>query len=147
MENPIISCAHIEFSFGEHEILHDVSFSVQRGEVVALVGSNGVGKSTLLKIIAGKIKPYEGTITFSKGIKIAYLPQEMTSEENKSAVSDYIYGTAINDFDRLGLAPDIMEKKVGDLSGGEKSKINLLKLLDAPFDLYILDEPTNNLDS
>lgn len=93
------------------------------------------------------MKPDEGTITFSKGIKVAYLPQEMTSEENKSAVSDYLSGTAINDFDRLSLTPDIMKKKIGDLSGGEKSKINLLKLLGTTFDLYILDEPTNNLDS
>jgi len=147
MENPVISCAHIEFSFGEHEILHDVSFSVQRGEVVALVGSNGVGKSTLLKIIAGKIKPDEGTITFSKGIKVAYLPQEMTSEENKSAVSDYISGTVTGGLDKLGLTQDITIKKIGNLSGGEKSKINLLKLLGTKFDLYILDEPTNNLDS
>jgi ATPase subunit of ABC transporter with duplicated ATPase domains len=147
MENPLISCSHIEFSFGEHEILHDVSFSVQRREVVALVGSNGVGKSTLLKIIAEKIKPDEGTITFPKGIKVAYLQQEMTSEEEKLVVSDYISGTAVGDLEKLGLTKDIMVKKIGKLSGGEKSKINLLKLLGIPFDLYILDEPTNNLDS
>lgn len=147
MENPLISCTHIEFSFGEHKILRGISFSVQRGEVVALVGPNGIGKSTLLKIIAGKINQDEGAITLSKGIRVAYLEQEMTDEERKLAVSDYLSETTIKDLDRLNLAPDIMEKKVGDLSGGEKSKINLLKLIGAPFDLYILDEPTNNLDS
>ena len=59
MENPLISCTHVEFSFGEHKILRGISFSVQRGEVIALVGPNGIGKSTLLKIIAGKINQDE----------------------------------------------------------------------------------------
>ncbi len=147
MENPLISCTHVEFSFGEHKILRGISFSVQRGEVIALVGPNGIGKSTLLKIIAGKINQDEGAIVFSKGVKVAYLEQEMTDEERKLAVSDYLSETAIKDLDKLNLAPEIMGKKVSDLSGGEKSKINLLKLIDASFDLYILDEPTNNLDS
>ena len=91
--------------------------------------------------------PDKGTITFSKGIKVAYLQQEMTSEEEKSAVSDYISGIAISDFEKLGLTQNITVKKIGELSGGEKSKVNLLKLLGTPSDLYILDEPTNNLDS
>ncbi|MFA6314769.1 MAG: ABC-F family ATP-binding cassette domain-containing protein [Candidatus Paceibacterota bacterium] len=147
MENQLISCTHIGFSFGEHKILRDVSFSMQRGEVVALVGPNGVGKSTLLKIIAGKINQSKGAITLSKNIRVAYQEQEMTDEERKLTVSDCLSKTAIKDFSKLNLAPEIMIKKIGDLSGGEKSKINLLKLLGAPFDLYILDEPTNNLDS
>jgi ATPase subunit of ABC transporter with duplicated ATPase domains len=91
--------------------------------------------------------PDGGTITFSKGVKIGYLPQEMIDEEKKLAVSDYLSGIAISDLEKMDLTPDIMIKKIGDLSGGEKSKINLLKLLGAQFDLYIFDEPTNNLDS
>jgi ATPase subunit of ABC transporter with duplicated ATPase domains len=147
MENPVISCAHIGFSFGEHEILQDASFSVRKGEAVAIVGPNGVGKSTLLKILAGKISPDKGTVTLNKDVKVAYLPQEMAESEKRIVVSDYISDTAIRDLGRLGLTNDIVKRKIGDLSGGEKSKINLLKLLGEPFDLYILDETTNNLDS
>lgn len=93
------------------------------------------------------MSPKRGTVTLHKDTKVGYLPQEMTSAEMKITVSDYMSKTAIGDFGELNLAEDIAKRKIGDLSGGEKSKINLLKLLGEPFDLYILDEPTNNLDS
>jgi len=81
MQNPVISCSHVAFSVGENEILHDVSFSVKKGEKIALVGPNGVGKSTLLKLIAKEqddaIGSPKGKTEITTGIKIAYFPQEI----------------------------------------------------------------------
>lgn len=80
MKNPILSCNHISLSIGEQEILRDISFNIFPKEIIALVGSNGVGKSTLLKIIAGIQKSDKGNIEYKKDIKISHVPQEIDSK-------------------------------------------------------------------
>jgi len=154
-KNPLLSCSHIAYSIKEHEILHDVSFSVFPGEVMALVGPNGVGKSTLLKIIAQKYSndidtaydSFEGKIEISPKKIIAYFPQEIPLTLKNTKVKEYVEQIDQKLLKELGLDQNILEKKLGELSGGEKSKINLLKIKMIKADIYILDEPTNNLDS
>lgn len=156
MKNPIISCADISFSIGDHEILHDISFSVFPNEVIALVGPNGVGKSTLLKLIAKKYFPdinlgqgsMDGKIEMNADDNgIAYFPQEILKKDLDIKVKEYISGDMAKKLGELNLAGSILEKKVGELSGGEKSKINLLRIQGKKAELYLLDEPTNNLDA
>ena len=151
MQNPVISCSHIAYSIGEDEILHDVSFSVQKGEKIALVGPNGVGKSTLLKLIAQdqnrNIGSKKGTIEFVTGTKVAYFPQETPREYDSKIVCEYASNVTKQDLKILGLSPEILKKNICELSGGEKSKINLLRIKNTGADLFLLDEPTNNLDS
>ena len=154
-KNPLISCSHISYSIKEHEILHDVSLSIFPGEVIALVGPNGVGKSTLLKIIAQKYSNdidtvydlFEGKIEISPSSVIAYFPQEIPLIHSEVKVKEYINIFDLKLLNGLGLDQGILEKKLGDLSGGEKSKINLIKIKTLKANVYILDEPTNNLDS
>ena len=154
-KNPLLSCSHISYSIKEHEILHDVSFSVFPGEVIALVGPNGVGKSTLLKIIAQKYSndidtaynSFEGKIEISPKSVIAYFPQEIPLPLKNTKVKEYFEQIDQKLLKEFGLDQNIFEKKLGELSGGEKSKINLLKVKMVKADIYILDEPTNNLDS
>lgn len=146
MEGHCLSCNNISFSIGEQEILRDVSFTLFREEIIALVGPNGVGKSTLLKIVAGLQKPNRGNIERSKNVKIAYMSQEISVEDLGLKVVDYVGGIHETDIADLNLRMDILEKNISDLSGGEKSKINLLKIIQSNADIYLLDEPTNNLD-
>ncbi len=145
--SPVLSCKHISYSFGENEVLCDISFSLSIGEVVALVGPNGVGKSTLLKIISGKLSPDRGSITVGQGLRIVYVPQEMSAEDNSKRVCEYIGNVQGFELAVLRLPSDILNRTISELSGGEKSKINLLKLVQMDSDIYVLDEPTNNLDA
>ena len=154
MKNPTLSCTHISYTIGDQEILHDVSFSIFPGEVIALVGPNGVGKSTILKLIASTSFPelkmeqghMEGKIECSTDTHIAYFPQEIPQKYVDTTVMEYI-GDMAHMLHELNLEPSILSKKIGELSGGEKSKINLLRIQSTEANLYILDEPTNNLDS
>ncbi len=151
MQNPVISCSHISYSIGEDKILHDVYFSVQKGEKIALVGSNGVGKSTLLKLIAkdqnDAIGSMKGKIELATKIKIEYFPQETPEKFKEKKVSEYADTITEKDLKTLGLDKTVLSKKISELSGGEKSKINLLRIKNTEADLFLLDEPTNNLDS
>lgn len=149
-----ISCNKVSYSIGDHEILRDVSFSAFKGEVVVLVGPNGVGKSTLLKIIANN---HMGTDRHSDGMngkietgsdnKIAYFPQEIPEEYWGMKVKDYIPAISRSKIEDLNLDSNILEKNISELSGGEKSKVNIMKIVDTGADLFLLDEPTNNLDN
>lgn len=147
MPKTILSCKNISYSYGEDEILHDISFSIASGQVLALVGSNGVGKTTLLKILLGKIKPDSGSVTLAKNVNIAYIPQEIAIEDINKKVGEYLVNVQQFELAILNLPFDILDRNISTLSGGEKSKINLLKLNQIESDLYVLDEPTNNLDA
>jgi len=132
--------------FDEKKILNNISFSLYFGEKIALIGPNGSGKSTLAKIITGKIKQDEGEIEIFKNFKISYLPQEIN---NNISVKEYLGENSLvfSELNKNGFSEEILLRKISSLSGGEKTKIFLIKITLENSPIIILDEPTNNLDS
>ena len=139
----------IKKDFGQKNVLDDVSFSLFLKEKVGFVGPNGVGKSTLLKIIAGKLESDSGSIEVFKNMKVSYLPQELESD---TLVSKYLFTEKeprldiLNLLIEFNLKEDILERKISHLSGGQKTKIFLMKISIEKSPVILLDEPTNNLD-
>ena len=140
--------------YGSLNVFSDVTLTIKRGEKVAFVGKNGAGKSTLVKCIMGEI-PYEGELKIGHNVKIGYFAQNQAQLLDESiTVFDTIDRVAVGDIrtrinDLLGafmFGGKASEKKVKVLSGGEKSRLAMIKLLLEPVNLLILDEPTNHLD-
>jgi ATPase subunit of ABC transporter with duplicated ATPase domains len=143
--------------YGEERILNRVSFKIEQEHKVALVGFNGVGKSTLLKILAGIEEPDKGQVEYNKNVTVGFLPQDPNHYNNKKVI-DYIKETYGGEDDELFrrnveimfagflLSSEIKDKKIGVLSSGQKTKVFLTALLIKKPNLLLLDEPTNNLD-
>src|SRR5574344_123497 len=150
---PII-CQDVKKAYGEHVVFHDVNLTIERGEKVAFVGKNGEGKSTLVKCIMDQI-PYDGKLKIGHNVQIGYFAQNQAQllDENLT-VFDTIDRVAVGDIrlkirDILGafmFGGEASDKKVKVLSGGERSRLAMIKLLLEPVNLLILDEPTNHLD-
>jgi ATP-binding cassette subfamily F protein 3 len=141
-------------SYGEHNVFSDVSFTIKRGERVAFVGKNGEGKSTMVKCLMGEVG-CDGKLTIGHNTHIGYFAQNEASLLNENAtVYDTIDDVAKGDIrkrvnDILGafmFGSDSWNKKVKVLSGGERTRLAMIKLLLEPVNLLILDEPTNHLD-
>ena len=141
-------------NYGSHVVFSNATFTIKRGEKVAFVGKNGEGKSTLVKCIMGEI-PYTGTLKIGHNVKIGYFAQNQASLLDESiTVFDTIDRVAVGDIrtkirDILGafmFGGEASDKKVKVLSGGEKTRLAMIRLLLEPVNLLILDEPTNNLD-
>ncbi len=141
-------------AYGEHQVFDNATFTIKRGEKVAFVGKNGEGKSTLVKCIMGEI-PYTGTLKIGHNVKIGYFAQNQASLlDGELSVFDTIDHVAVGDIrtkirDILGafmFGGEASEKKVKVLSGGEKTRLAMIRLLLEPVNLLILDEPTNHLD-
>lgn len=140
--------------FGDHNVFHDVTFTIRRGEKVAFVGKNGEGKSTLVKCIMGQLD-YLGNLKIGHNVKIGYFAQNQAAllDENLTVFETIDY-VAVGDIrtkirDILGafmFGGEASEKKVKVLSGGERSRLAMIRLLLEPCNLLILDEPTNHLD-
>lgn len=150
---PII-CEDVEKSYGSHTVFSNVTLTIKRGEKVAFVGKNGEGKSTLVKCIMNEI-PFGGTLKVGHNIQIGYFAQnqaqmldgELTVFETIDNVARGDIRLKINDI--LGafmFGGEASEKKVKVLSGGERSRLAMIRLLLEPVNLLILDEPTNHLD-
>lgn len=166
MGKTTVELAHIRKVYGTNVLIDDFSYIFLKNDRVGFVGKNGCGKTTLMKLIDGRIQPDGGTITVGQTIKIGYYTQEI--EENKEAgiaymdpvmrVIDYIKNTAeyVRTKDGLVSASAMLERflfppneqysPIGKLSGGEKRRLNLLRVLMEAPNVLILDEPTNDLD-
>ena len=150
---PVI-CDEVSKAYGDHVIFSHVNMTIKRGEKVAFVGKNGEGKSTLVKCIMGEI-PFTGKLKIGHNVEIGYFAQNQAQmlAENLS-IYDTIDEVATGDMrlkinDLLGafmFGGEISEKKVKVLSGGERSRLAMIRLLLEPVNLLILDEPTNHLD-
>ncbi len=150
---PVI-CEDVRKDYGDHMVFGNVNLTVKRGEKVAFVGRNGEGKSTLVKCILNEI-PYTGTLKIGHNVQIGYFAQNQAQMlDNSLTVFDTIDSVARGDVrlrinDILGafmFGGEASEKKVSVLSGGEKSRLAMIRLLLEPVNLLILDEPTNHLD-
>ena len=150
---PVI-CEGVEKAYGDHVVFHHVNLTIKRGEKVAFVGKNGEGKSTLVKCIMGEI-PYDGHLKIGHNVQIGYFAQNQAQLlDGELTVFDTIDRVAKGDIrlkirDILGafmFGGEASDKKVKVLSGGERSRLAMIKLLLEPVNFLILDEPTNHLD-
>ena len=150
---PVI-CDEVSKSYGEHNVFHNVNFTIKRGEKVAFVGKNGEGKSTLVKCIMGEI-PFDGNLKIGHNIQIGYFAQNQAQLlDEKLTVFQTIDNVARGDIrlrinDILGafmFGGENSDKYVKFLSGGERSRLAMIRLLLEPVNFLILDEPTNHLD-
>jgi len=188
----MLSAKDISFDYDNSTVLKGTTLSVNSGDRIALVGGNGVGKSTLLKILAGIITPHSGSVSKPNNLAVGYMPQEIDEYSNLSSKDflSHITGTdaalkslevatanyakaqtpdtlaryqdcydKVENFEaytfeerlpkylsKVGLQSSILEFRVGQLSGGQKTKLALVAILMSHFDVFLLDEPTNNLD-
>jgi ABC transport system ATP-binding/permease protein len=141
----LVDCDRIRVSRPGRALFEDLSVTVSSGDRLGVVGLNGTGKSTLLRVLAGQVEPETGTIRRGKGARVAMLDQEAALPEGPAlaAVGDSWEAAAV--LDRVGMGP-LADRPVSELSGGQRKRVALARALVAECDLLILDEPTNHLD-
>ena len=152
--NDVLSIEHLSKAFPPQQLFSDVSFEIKRGEHVAIIGDNGTGKTTLLKILNGLVDADHGSFTLGTNVHIGYYDQEHHVLHMEKTIFDEIsddYPSLTNTEIRNMLAAflftgDDVFKLIGDLSGGERGRVSLAKLMLSEANFLILDEPTNNLD-
>ncbi len=156
--NVVIEAEHLAKGFGERLLIDDLSFKLPPGGIVGVIGPNGAGKTTLFRMIVGQDKPDGGTIRIGDTVKLGHVDQSRDALDGKKTVFEEISGG--NDVIKLG-AREVpsrayvgwfnfkgadQQKKVGQLSGGERNRVHLAKMLKSGANLILLDEPTNDLD-
>ena len=152
--NDVLSIEHLSKAFPPQQLFSDVSFEIKRGEHVAIIGDNGTGKTTLLKILNGLVDADQGSFTLGTNVHIGYYDQEHHVLHMEKTIFDEIsddYPSLTNTEIRNMLAAflftgDDVFKLIGDLSGGERGRVSLAKLMLSEANFLILDEPTNHLD-
>ena len=151
----ILNIEHVSKVFGEKVVLDDVSYGVHQGDKIGIIGINGTGKSTILKIIGGLEEPDEGQVITQNGLRITYLPQ-MPEFPRGASVLDYVAegkwqkdwsteSEARNVLNKLGITDH--EEKIDHLSGGQKKRVALARTLVNPCDVLLLDEPFAAIDA
>ncbi len=153
MDTQILAVEHLNKCFGQAEILHDVDFSVSRGDVYGLVGQNGAGKTTLLRLIAGLMKPTKGNILcYMEKDYIGYMPQSCRFDGAQTVASTIQFFSALRNADMqngLRLCQKLeldTAQRVKHLSPGQQKKLQMVIAMTGDPDFYILDEPTAGLD-
>jgi ATP-binding cassette subfamily F protein 3 len=150
----VLSVNDVAVSFDGQQVFKNVNLKIYKGEKVGIIGPNGIGKSTLLKVIANIIKDYSGEIEYGHYVNIGYYDQEQTNLNNENTVIDEIwdevptlnYYTIRKYLAQFLFYGDDIYKLIEDLSGGEKGRLSLLKLMTSNANFLLLDEPTNHLD-
>jgi len=154
----VVQAEHLSKGYGDRLLIEDLNFSLPRGGIVGVIGANGAGKTTLFRMITGQEKPDQGALRVGDTVQLAYVDQSRDSLDPKKNVWEEISGGA----EQLTLGSRQMasrayvasfnfkgsdqQKKVGDLSGGERNRVHMAKLLQSGGNLLLLDEPTNDLD-
>ena len=150
----VMQVRHLSMGFEDKRLFDDITFDIQRGEHAAIIGNNGTGKSTLLKIIIGQLSPLSGTVRFGTNVHIGYYDQEhhvltdsnTVFEEISDAHPDMTNTEIRNLLASFLFTGEDVFKRISDLSGGEKGRVSLAKLMLSEANFLILDEPTNHLD-
>lgn len=151
----VLNIEHVSKIFGEKRIFDDVSYGIHEGDKIGIIGINGTGKTTLLKIIAGIEEPDEGQIIKQNGLRITYLPQNPEFPEGATVLSYVIDGKFQQEWNTESEAKTVLNKlgiadhdaRIDTLSGGQKKRVALARTLINPADVLILDEPTNHIDN
>ena len=150
----VLVCRNLQKRYGDRQVLRRLSFTVFRGEKVGLTGPNGAGKSTLLRLLTGQETPDGGTLHAGSNIAVAYYDQELGSLQARNTVLDEVWqmtpdwtqGEMRSHLGRFLFSGDEVSQTIGSLSGGQKSRVALAKLMLTKANLLVLDEPTNHLD-
>ena len=151
----LLSAQNLEKTYMERKVLDDVSFFLGEGDKVGIIGINGTGKSTLLRILAGAEEPDSGTVIRTKGVRVSYLPQIPEFDAHGSVLEQVMAHLpldlkAAKEFEaksilgKLGIAD--YDRDISTLSGGERRRVGIAAALIQPSDVLLLDEPTNHLD-
>ena len=152
----LLSAERISINFGSRQLLENVNFYLNEGDKTGIIGINGTGKSTFLKVLAGITEPDAGTISRNPNVQVSFLPQNPVMDDSATVLEQVFLHfspefRALNEYEaksmmnRLGL-PDF-DQKVGTLSGGQRKRVALAAALLHPADVLVLDEPTNHLDA
>ena len=152
----LLSAENLSINFGSRQLLEGVNFYLNEGDKVGIIGINGTGKSTFLKVLSGLIPPDEGKITRNPNVQVSILSQNPVMEDDATVLEQvFLHFPAefreLNEYEaksmltRLGLTE--FNQKVGTLSGGQRKRVALVAALVHPADILVLDEPTNHLDS
>lgn len=152
--NDVLSVENISMAFGDNELFSNVSFEIKRGQKAALIGPNGIGKSTLFKIILGELSPVSGKASLGVNVFPGYYDQEHHELDDRNTIFDEIHnaypnmtnGEIRNVLAAFVFTGDDVFKTIGSLSGGEKGRVSLAKIMLSKSNFLILDEPTNHLD-
>jgi len=150
----VLAMEDVSLGYGSRIVLEEVGFDIYRGDKVGLIGRNGSGKSTLLRALIGELEPIQGRLALGNNVDVAYFDQELSDLADDATVLDNMWRvdpgaeakTVRSFLARFGLSGDEVFKPVLALSGGEKTKLCLARLLYHPSNLLLLDEPTNHLD-
>ena len=154
----VIEFENVSKGYGDRLLIDNLSFSVPKGAVVGIVGGNGAGKSTLFRMIAGMEKPDSGTVTIGETVKVAFVDQSRDNLDNNKTVWEAISGGAdilkIGNYEvqsrsyigRFNFKGSDQQKRVGELSGGERGRLHLANTLKQGANVLLLDEPSNDLD-
>lgn len=158
MGKKTIELHHVSKSYGDKKLVEDFSYILLKNQRLGIIGPNGCGKSTLMKLMAGLVEPDAGTIETGETIKIGYFAQEEQEMDDNQRVMDYVKDiaeyittkdgkiSASQMLERFLFTPDMQYAPIGKLSGGEKRRLYLLGVLSSEINLLLLDEPGNNLD-
>ncbi len=158
MGKKTIELHHVSKSYGDKKLVEDFSYILLKNQRLGIIGPNGCGKSTLMKLMAGLVEPDAGTIETGETIKIGYFAQEEQEMDDNQRVIDYVKDiaeyittkdgkiSASQMLERFLFTPDMQYAPIGKLSGGEKRRLYLLGVLSSEINLLLLDEPGNNLD-
>lgn len=154
----VIEVQHLNKSYGDRTLIDDLSFSIPKGAIVGIIGANGTGKSTLFRMLSGKEQPDSGSITLGETVVLASVDQFRDAMDDKKTVWEEVSNgqdiLTIGNFEipsrayvgRFNFKGVDQQKRVGELSGGERGRLHLAKLLQAGGNVLLLDEPTNDLD-
>ena len=150
----LLTIEHVSKAYGEKVIFDDISCGVQEGDKIGIVGINGTGKTTLLRILAGVELPDQGQLVLQNNLHMTWLPQNPEFPRNESVLS-YVMDQSVGDWNIEGEAKNILnrlgfsdyDEDVTHLSGGQKKRVALARAVVNPTDVLILDEPTNHLDN
>ncbi|MGL4929234.1 MAG: ATP-binding cassette domain-containing protein, partial [Plesiomonas sp.] len=154
----VVDVANLVKSYGDRTLINDLSFSLPKGAIVGIIGPNGAGKSTLFRMMSGQEQPDSGAIVLGDTVKLASVDQFRDAMDDKKTVFEEVANgqdiLRIGNFEipsrayigRFNFKGSDQQKRVGELSGGERGRLHLAKLLQTGGNLLLLDEPTNDLD-
>lgn len=148
-----IRVSHLSKSFGSVSILKDLTFELLQGERLALIGPNGVGKTTLIKMLTGKLAPDSGEVITAENLSLGYYSQETATFDDNQTLYEAVEATQMIPRDKIYgflmrflFSVDRLGQKIGTLSGGEKTRLAIALLMTHPYNVLVLDEPTTYLD-